>query len=381
MSDLRIEGFCAPGFEAMREAFERNFRDDDEVGAAVAAVLDGRVVVDLWGGHRDAQRSLPWNADTLVCMMSVAKAVSALCIHILADEGAIDLDAPVARYWPDFAQHGKDQVPIRWALSHLASVPVADAAPRGAIYDWTAMTTAIAAQAPLWPPGTRPCYHTATQGFILGEIIRRVTGMSLGAFLQQRVCAPLGLNYHIGLSEHDAARCAQMIPGKGTVFDRPPTDEGSAILARGWAQLAQGEDFNSIGWRTAQIPSANGHGTPRAIARLYGALARGGELDGVNVISSAALERAIVEQWRGTSPGTGLNFRVALGYFLNCPPDRPMGPNPRTFGHSGAGGAQSFADPEAKLGFCYAPNRMHGGVDIGPRATRMIETIFSCVGR
>lgn len=376
---LRIEGTCVPGFESMRAAFERNFREDGELGAAVSAYLDGRLVVDLWGGYRDEARSLAWEADTIVCMMSVAKAVSALLVHMLVDAGRIDLDAPIAQYWPAFGQSGKEAIPVRWALSHLASVPVADAAPRGAIYDWDAMTAAIAAQAPLWPPGTRPCYHTATQGFILGQILRAVTGRDLGTLLQERLCRPLGLDYHIGLAERDLARCAQMIPGKGTVFDRPPTDEGAAILARGWAQLAQGEDFNSRGWRTAQIPSANGHGTARSIARLYGALARGGEIDGIRLISADALQRATVEQWRGTSPGTGLNFRVGLGYFLNCPPDRPMGPNPGTFGHSGAGGAQSFADPVLKLGFCYAPNRMHGGVDIGPRATRMIETIFRCV--
>jgi len=379
MTDLRIDGHCDERFLPLRAAFERNFTVDNELGAAVAVMHGGRLVVDLWGGWRDEARTLAWERDTVVCMMSVAKAVSALLVHILADEGRIDLEAPVARYWPEFGQQGKEAIPVKWALSHLASVPVADAAPRGSIYDWATMTSAIAAQAPLWPPGTVPCYHTATQGFILGELIRRVTGQSLGDYLQSRVCVPLGLDYRIGLRPSDLARCANLIPAKGTIFDRPAEDEGAKILARGWAQLAAGEDFNSRGWRTAEIPSANGHGTARSIARLYGALAAGGSLDGVRLLSTAALDRGIAEQWHATSPGTGLTFRVAQGWFLNCPPDRPMGPNPRTFGHSGAGGAQSFGDPAAQLGFCYSPNRMHGGVDIGPRAKRMIETVFACL--
>ncbi|MBL8697918.1 MAG: beta-lactamase family protein [Alphaproteobacteria bacterium] len=374
-----VQGDCDPRFSRVREAFERNFSEDGEVGAAVAVMLDGRMVVDLWGGHRDAARARAWERDTIVCMMSVAKAVSALCVHRLVEEGALDLDAPVARDWPEFAAEGKGAIPLRWVLCHLAGIPVADAAARGAMYDWAAMTRAIAAQAPLWPPGSTRCYHSATQGFILGELVRRVTGMSLGAYLRRHVAAPLGLDYAIGLDDTAIARCADMIPAAGTIFDAAQKGDRSTLLGRAWYPLGDGEDFNSQTWRRSEIPSANGHGNARAVARLYGALALGGTLDGVRVIGPEALDRATTEQWRGQSISSKLTFRTALGFFLSCPPDRPMGPNPRTFGHSGAGGAQGFADPDARLGFAYSPNRMHAGIDIGVRASRLIETTFACL--
>lgn len=372
-----VQGSCDPRFARVREAFERNFAEDGELGASVAVVLDGRSVVDLWGGHRDAARARPWERDTIACMMSVAKAVSALCVHILADEGRIDIDAPIARYWPEFAAAGKQDIPVRWILCHLAGIPAADAAARGDMYDWGAMTRAIAAQAPLWPPGSTRCYHSATQGFVLGELVRRVDGRSLGRFLRERVAGPLGIDYAIGLDAAAIARCADMIPAKGTIFDAAQRGDRESLLGRAWFPLAEGEDFNSDAWRRAEIPSANGHGNARAIARLYGALARGGEVDGTRVIGREALERAIELQWHGPSISSKLVFRTALGFFLSAPPDRPMGPNPRTFGHSGAGGAQGFADPDARLGFAYCPNRMHGGIDIGTRATRLVEAAFA----
>lgn len=374
-----VQGACAPRFERLRAAFERNFTEDGEVGAAVAVMLDGEMVVDLWGGHCDAARRRVWERDTIVCMMSVAKAVSALCVHRLVDAGRLDLDAPVARDWPEFAAAGKAEIPLRWVLCHLAGIPVADAAARGDMYDWAAMTAAIAAQAPLWPPGSTRCYHSATQGFILGELVRRVTGVSLGAYLRQHITEPLGLDYAIGLDTAAIARCADMIPAAGTIFDAAQKGDRSTLLGRAWYPLAPGEDFNSDAWRRAEIPSANGHGNARAIARLYGALACGGTLDGVRVIGPEALAQATREQWHGQSISSKLTFRTALGFFLSCPPDRPMGPNLRTFGHSGAGGAQGFADPDARLGFAYCPNRMHAGIDIGVRATRLIETSFACL--
>jgi len=374
-----IEGICTPQFEGVRAALRENFTIDDEIGAAVAVYWRGEAVVDLWAGHQDAARKKTWVRDTLVCQMSVAKAVSALCVHILADRGQVDLDAPIARYWPEFAAEGKQDVPIAWALCHLASVPVADAAPRGAIFDWDVMTRAIAAQKPLWPPGTVPCYHTATQGFILGEIVRRVTGEGIGAFLRREVAAPLGLDYHIGLTPEEEARCATMIPSAGNVLSAAQAGKASDLLTRGWAQLPLNEDFNSHRWRSGAVPSASGHGTARSIARLYAALAAGGSLDGVRLLRPETMARAWQQQWEGKDVMSGLTFRIALGFYLNCPPDRPMGSSPRAFGHSGAGGAQSFGDPDNQIAFCYTPNRMHSGFDIGPRATRLIEALYRCL--
>ena len=374
-----IEGHCDPAFAPLRDAFRENFAAHGELGAAVAVMHHGRLVVDLWGGWQDPARQRRWERDTLVCMMSVAKSVTAFCVHALADDGLIDLDAPIARYWPEYGCHAKDSTPVRWALCHLAGVPVVEGPPRGAIYNWDAMTQALAAQVPMVPPGGEAVYHTMTQGFLLGELVRRVTGVSLGCYLRDRVARPLGIDYAIGLSADQAARCATMVPSAGNVLAIAQSGDPRSLLARAWAQLPAEEDFNSAAWRAAEIPSANGHGTARAIATFYGALAQGGRLGDVRLISLAALDRAATQQWQARSAASGLTFRAALGFFLNCPPDRPMGPNPATFGHSGAGGAQSFADPAAGIGFCYAPNRMHGGIDIGPRAHTLIEALFRCV--
>jgi CubicO group peptidase (beta-lactamase class C family) len=373
------EGHCDPAFAPLRDAFRENFAAHGELGAGLAVMHRGRLVVDLWGGWCDPSQTRRWQRDTLVCMMSVAKSVTALGVHALADDGLLDLDAPIARYWPEYGCHGKAATPLRWALCHLAGVPVVEGPPRGAIYDWQAMTSALAAQVPMVAPGTEPIYHTMTQGFLLGEVLRRVTGRSPGAFLRERIAGPLGMDYAIGLTPGQAARCATMVPAAGTVLAIAQSGDPTSLLARAWAQLPAAEDFNSPAWRAAEIPSANGHGTARAIATLYGALAQGGQVEGIRVISAAALERATALQWHARSAASGLTFRAALGFFLNCPPDRPMGPNPATFGHSGAGGAQSFADPAAGIGFCYAPNRMHGGIDIGPRAQNLIEALFRCL--
>ena len=175
-----IEGTCDPAFAAVREAFEENFRAGDEVGASVAVYIDGEPVVDLWGGHQDVARTKPWEQDTIVCMMSVAKGVSALCAHMLVDRGLLNLDERVATYWPEFAQNGKENVLVRWILDHRAGVPVCDAAQPGDLYDFDAIVRAIEVQEPLWPPGTQPCYHTLTMGHMVGELVRRITGKSIG---------------------------------------------------------------------------------------------------------------------------------------------------------------------------------------------------------
>ena len=368
-----IHGFCDPRFERVREAFALNFESDGELGAAVAVTQHGRTVVDLWGGWADAARTRPWQADTIVCMMSVGKAVSALAIHLLSDRGRIDLDAPIAQYWPEFSQGGKGEIPVRWGLSHLAAVPVADAAPPGSIYDAVVMADAVAAQAPLWAPGTIKCYHSATMGAICDALVRRVDGRSIGTFVREEIAGPLGLDYFIGVPEADLARCADMVRSTGNLLDLAQTGKKNELLSWIWKQLPPGEDYNSTAWRRAEIPSANGHGNARAMARLFGAIACGGTADGVGVISREATDRALAEQWRGISISTGLHFRLGLGFFLNNPPDRPMGRSTRAFGHSGAGGAQAIGDPDSGIGFAYSPNRMHGGLDIGVRATRLVD--------
>jgi CubicO group peptidase (beta-lactamase class C family) len=385
-----IEGTCDARFAALREAFAENLAEGGETGASIALMLEGRMLVDLWGGHADAARRRPWQRDTTACMMSVAKGFVALAAARLVERGLLDLDAPIARHWPAFAAKGKQDATPRQVLAHTAGIPVADAAPAGSIYDWPRMVAAIAGQAPLWPPGTVRCYHSATMGFVIGELVRRIDGSSFAGFVQQEIAAPLGLDYGFALAPAAQLRCAEMIPAAGTLITGQPGAGGkSALGARLWGALAEDEDFNSPAWRGADIPSANGHGTARAVARLYGALALGGALDGVRLLGAETLAQFTTLQWEG---GTWMQLdgtppadagpvdpeafrRMGLGWLLDSRPGRPQGVSGQGFGHSGAGGAQGFADPAHRLGFCYCPNRMHGGADIGPRARRLFDAL------
>jgi CubicO group peptidase (beta-lactamase class C family) len=378
VSSTPIQGECAPGFEQVRAVFEANFAERGEVGAAVAIYLRGEPVVDLWGGVADAQSGRPWARDTLVCMMSVAKGVLALLVHKLAGQGVIELDQPIVRWWPEFGAAGKHTITLRQVLAHVAGLPYADGLPRGSLYDWRRVTEALAAQAPAFAPGEVRCYHSATMGFIAGEVLRRATGTPIGELLTAELCGPLGAEFRIGLSQAEQARCATMIPSEGNILDIARAKPES-LFGKMWFPIADDEDFNSTAWRSAQIPSANGHGTARAVARLYSVVASQLAWGDPGPLGLQALREGIAEQWAGREHSTGMFWRQGLGFFLNWPPNRPMGPNPAAFGHSGAGGAQGFGDPDSGLGFCYGPNRMHSGIDIGPRATPLIEAAFACL--
>lgn len=379
-TEFPIHGHCAPGFAAVREAFETNFAVEEESGACVSVVLDGKTVVDLWGGWRDREMSLPWQRDTIVCMMSVAKAVSATCTHMLVDRGLVDLDAPVARYWPEFAQAGKEGVLVRHVLDHRAGLPVlTERLHSHAMFDHALMVAALARQEPLWKPGTQAGYHVHNQGFLLDEIMRRVDGRTLPQFLREEVSGPLGLDYQFGLSQADQARCAEFMQAtEGTIF-AARNGNPEKILSRAWDQLPDPLDLNSREWREATITSASGHGNARAIARLYGALARGGELDGIRLMSMATRDQAITEQHNMVEVMMERPYHQALGFLRTSPPIVWMGPGQRSFGHHGIGGSIGLGDPDAKLGFSYAMNKMHARHDNGPRAGRLIEAVYQCL--
>jgi CubicO group peptidase (beta-lactamase class C family) len=369
-----IEGNCHRRFAAVRDCFVANFTLGLETGAAVAVTHDGELVVDLWGGFSDRARTEPWRADTIVNMMSVSKAVSGICTYLLVDRGRLDPDAPVATYWPEFAAAGKSSLPLRFVLDHRAGLPfVLEPLPRGAAYEPGVVAAALARQAPLWPPGEAAGYHVLSQGFLLGEIIKRVTGKSLGTFFRDEIAEPLGLDYHIGLGPAEEARCAQFIMAEDGPLKKslalPQSDEG-----RFWAELAADEDFNSPSWRRAEIPSSNGHGNARAVARLYGALVAG------RIMSKPALARMATEQHNLVERYWKHHYHQGSGVVLNSPPIAGMGPNPRAFGHHGAGGAIGFGDPDAGLGFSYAMNRMHMPPEAAPRLG-LIEATFAALGR
>lgn len=385
---VEIQGVCDRRFRAVEEAFAENFSLRGEVGAAVAVMVDGKMVVDLWAGTADRAGTRPWERDTIVNVYSATKGMTALCAHRLVDQGLLDVDAPVAKYWPEFAQAGKERLPVRYLLSHRAGLPaVREPLPKGALYQWDTMTAALAAQEPWWEPGTKHGYHAMTFGWLVGEVVRRISGRSLGTFFREEIARPLGLDFHIGLgAEHDA-RTADIIPGpppqpgERRPFDEAMSDPQSMTYKAFRNPPQEPGDVNTREWRGAEIPAANGHTNARALARVYGALACGGQLEGVRILSAAAIERAIAEQSNGVDVVLQYPIRFGLGFQLTLP-ERRLGPNPRTFGHSGAGGALGFADPDARVGFGYTMNQMgirlgNGGPDV--RWPPLIEAVYSAL--
>jgi CubicO group peptidase (beta-lactamase class C family) len=343
-----IEGYCAPQFAQVAQRFADNFAAGLEVGASLAVTHRGLLVVDLWGGYADATFTRRWRHDTIVTMMSVSKAISAIVLFLLVERELIDPEAPVARYWPEFAANGKSDLSLGHVLDHRAGLPwISETLPRGTAYDARAMAAALARQAPLFRPGDDPAYHVLSQGYIIAEIVRRVTGESLGAFFRREIAEPLHIDYHIGLGPEELARCADFVlPAEAGIrkgLEHPDTPDGMY-----WKELADGEDFNSTAFRTAEIPSANGHGNARAVALLYGSLA--------GVLLPETIEQLRAERHHIVDRIRPRHYHQASGVVRNSPPVAYMGPNPGAFGHQGAGGAIGFGDPENTIGFGYGMN-------------------------
>ena len=386
-----IQGTCDRRFAPVREAFARNFRERDEVGAALSVVVDGDPVVDLWGGFADQARTRPWDRDTIVNVYSCTKGMAALCLHRLIAEGKVDLDAPVARYWPEFAQAGKERVPVRWLLSHRAGLAaVREILPGEALFDFDQMAAALAAERPWWEPGTAHGYHAVTFGWLVGEIVRRVDGRSVGRYFREEIATPLGADFHIGLDEDHHERVAEMSP-----IPMPSPDETTPQLAmvilsdpEGLAaraftnppSLALG--VNHAAWRSAEIPGANGTGSARAMARIYGALARGGAVDGVHVLDARDVARCAEEQSHGPDLVLQVPTRFGLGFMLpQEAKDTQLGRGAGSFGHPGAGGHLGFADPDARVGFGYVMNRMGPHILLDPRAVHLMDALYDCLHR
>jgi CubicO group peptidase (beta-lactamase class C family) len=386
MSAPIIEGLCDPRFQRVQDALAESFTRFGETGASLALTLDNRPVVDLQAGHVDTARTKPWKPDTIANVYSTTKGMTAICALRLVDQGRLDLDAPVAKYWPEFAQAGKETLKVRWLLSHRAGLPaVAKPLAPEAMYEWETMTTALAEQKPWWEPGTKHGYHAVTYGWLVGEVVRRITGKSLGTYFRDEVAGPLGADFHIGLGPEHDARVADLIPPPPPTPDQTDLlslimNEPESMLAKTFTNpLVQIHEVNSRAWRGAEIPAANGHTNAHALARVYGALACGGVAAGVRVLSPAVIELGYTEQSDGMDEVLPLHTRIGLGFFLSTPTEK-LGPNPRSFGHGGMGGSLGFADPDTGLGFGYVMNEMHSGLWlIDPRPAALIEAVYECL--
>jgi CubicO group peptidase (beta-lactamase class C family) len=367
MSDqIRIEGTCNPDFAAVRRAFEDNFEHRGEIGSSVCVYKDGEKVVDLWGGYVDRQKQLPWDKDTIVIMNSVSKSMSALCVHMLIDRGVIGFDEPVANYWPEFAQAGKEAVLVRHVLSHTDGVIFSDAAPAGSWFDWNAHVKALEVQEPAWQPGTGGAYNSVNIGFLLGELVRRTTGKSIGKFWREEVTRPLGVDYQIGLQPDEIARVSDMHENPKNGFFQIAGDP-TTPLSRAFRSGPKGYFQNIRELREIEMPSFGGHGNARAIARVYAMLAGDGEIDGVRLLSAEAVERASQLVWDNDCIMTRRRLRMGYGFMHNEPETAPMGSNPKAFGHTGTGGAFAWCDRDRNMSFAYCTNLQREGPGIGPR--------------
>jgi CubicO group peptidase (beta-lactamase class C family) len=385
-----IQGRVHPKFESVRDAFAKEFEDGNELGASLCLTLEGETVVDLWAGFRDEARSEPWERETLANVYSTTKGITAIAAHRLVDEGLLDLDAPVARNWPEFAQAGKAELPVRLLLSHQAGLPaLARKIEPETLSDGAVMTGLLAEQAPWWEPGTAQGYHAITFGWLVGEVVRRIRGERIGDVVRDEIARPLGDEFEIGFGPELDARVAPLV--QGPLHPPPPEKAGLDMLS----QIQQNPDGmlartfgnpplllvspNSRDWRAAELAAANGHSNAFSLARIYAALANGGAIDGVRLLSNEAVERARTEQGAAQDQVLPFETHFALGFFLPTP-EEPLGPNPRAFGHGGAGGSFSMADPEHRLSFGYVMNLMHTGLWlVDPRPRRLLKAAYGCL--
>ena len=374
-------GTVAPRFAAVRDAFVENFAQHGDVGAACCVYLDGRPVVDLWGGVADHTTNRAWDADTPVIVFSATKGVTATAVHLLIERGVLDADAPVASYWPEFAAAGKGGIPLRWAMAHRAGLAAVEGAlSLEEVLAWDPVVRAIAAQAPNWEPGTAHGYHARAYGWILGEVIRRVTGRSPGRFVAENIAAPLGLEFWIGLPGPVMARRARMIPaGEGlpSLTDLLGADSLTARVMNGPNNLFHYDTmWNRDDVLAAEMPSSNGVGTARALARMYAALI--GEVDGGRLLQPATVARATEVQSQGPDKVLIISTCFGLGFMLQ-PIMAPDG-GPRCFGHTGAGGSTAFADPDAGMGFGYVTSQLRFDMAGDPRSRALVRAVYASLG-
>jgi len=346
------EGFADDRFAAVRQAFEEN----DEVGASVCVTVEGETVVDLWRGFADEARGRPWQRDTIVNVYSVTKTMTALTALLLADRGELEFEAPVARYWPEFAAGGKESVTVAQLMSHSSGLsgwrePITPEV----LYDWEKTTSLLAAQEPFWEPGTASGYHGITQGYLVGEVVRRITGRTLGTVFREEIAEPLGADFHIGLPVSEDGRVADLIaPPEGSPFGPDSTE--LQLNAATNPELDQAIT-RTRAWRGAEIPAIGGHGNARSVAEIHALLANGGVAKGKRLLSEAGCRRVLEVQVEGPDLILGMKIRWGLGFAVNS----GVMPNPDTIYWGGAGGSLALIDMNARLTFAYTMNKMAGG--------------------
>jgi CubicO group peptidase (beta-lactamase class C family) len=399
-----VAGFYDPQFERVAEEFVRNFQERDEVGAAVAITIEGEKVVDLWGGSADPASNKPWMEDTIALVWSATKGATALCAHMLADRGLLDLDAPVVRYWPEFGQAGKETIPVKMLLNHQSGLAaIREPLPPGAFCEWELMIKALEKEEPWWRPGSMHGYHGFTFGWLVGEVVRRVSGKSLGTFFREEVAEPLGLDFWIGLPEALENRVAFMFPAPPPGPEGPmppmfvamadPTSLQTLVMFNSGGHMLPGPDgvfgFNVQAAHAAEIGAAGGISNARGLAGMYALLANGGSLNGVRLVGRESLARmAAVSSASGLDATVLAPTRFSLGYVKSidnrrepsCTENDSVILSEEAFGHSGFGGALGFADPAARMSFGYVMNRMGQGLGLNARGQSLVDAAYLSLG-
>ena len=353
-----VQGICPEKFAGVSDAFAANLSSGADVGASFTAMLDGEVLVDIWGGHVDEAKTTPWEQNTIINVWSTTKTMTFLCALMLADNGQLDLDAPVAKYWPEFAANGKESVKVRHILSHSAGLSGIEATVTCRdLEDWDKICGLLAAQAPWWEPGTQSGYHAITQGYLIGEVIRRVTGQTVGTFFRTEVAEPLGADFHIGTPEACDPRVALVIPPATTLSTLEVSSD--SVAYRTFANPVMTADAShTVAWRRAEIPAAGGHGNARSVALVQSIMSGGGQRNGKRFLSEAGVMRALEEQQNGTDLVLGVPLRLGMGYGMASD---VMPIPPTTIYWGGWGGSLVLVDPTTKLTISYVMNKMGEG--------------------
>jgi CubicO group peptidase (beta-lactamase class C family) len=376
-----VHGTCDDRFESVRTALRENLDSGAETGASIVIDLDGEIAVDIWGGFRDEARTQPWDSDTITNVWSTTKTVTSLAALMLVDRGELDVDAPVSRYWPEFAAGGKEGVLVRHLLSHTSGVSGLDQpAVIEDLYDWDKSTARFAAQAPWWAPGTASGYHALNFGHLIGEVLRRITGTSLKQFVADEIAGPLGADFQIGAIEADWSRIADVTPPPPLPFDLATLDPDSPVFKTFTGPIVAAEYANTPAWRHADIGAANGHGNARSVARILSVISRGGEVDGIRLLRPETIDVIFREQIRGVDLVVGVPLRFGIGYGLAWHDSIPYIPERRICFWGGWGGSLIIMDVDRRVTISYMMNKMGPGIVGSDRSEQYASAIFAALG-
>jgi CubicO group peptidase (beta-lactamase class C family) len=378
MADLY--GTCDARFEALRSALARNLDSGDELGASLVIDVDGDIVVDLWGGFCDEKRTTAWSEHTITNVWSTTKTITSLAALMLVDRGELDVGAPVARYWPEFAAQGKQDILIRHLMSHASGVSgLEQPAVIEDLYDWPTSTSRMAAQAPWWEPGTASGYHALNYGHLVGEVVRRISGKMLKQFVGEEIAGPLGADFQIGAAEGDWHRIADVVPPPPLPFDLDALDPASPAVRTLTGPAIEAEVANTPGWRRADLGAVNGHGNARSVARIMSVVARGGEVDGVRLLGPETIDLIFLEQQNGIDMVLGVPLRFGIGYGLPRLDMLPWLPDEKICFWGGWGGSMIVMDVGRRMTISYMMNKMGPGVIGSDRSAEYGQAIYDAV--